>query len=154
MNKEGRIIRGLYRSTVVSIIISAVAAMFGMLIDGVIIGKFLGTDCMAAYGLVTPLFSIITAVSGVLAIGAQVSCAKQLGAGKADRARQIFSVCILATVIISLIAIVILLIFCRPLCTIMGAKKMRRNYCRWQRPICTASPRGSCPSCCYLFSTR
>ena len=123
MNKEGGIIRSLYRSTVVSIVISAVAAMFGMLIDGVIIGKFLGTDCMAAYGLVTPLFSIITAVSGVLAIGAQVSCAKQLGAGKADRARQIFSVCILATVIISLIAIVILLIFCRPLCTIMGAKK-------------------------------
>ena len=52
MNKEGGIIRSLYKSTVVSIVISAVAAMFGMLIDGVIICKFLGTDSMSAYPLV------------------------------------------------------------------------------------------------------
>ena len=122
MENEGGIIRSLYRSTVVSIVISAVAAMFGMLIDGIIIGKFLGTESMAAYGLVTPLFSIITAFSGVLAIGSQVSCANHLGAGKADRARQVFSVCILTTVTISLIAIVILLIFCGPLCMAMGAR--------------------------------
>lgn len=122
MNKEGGIIRSLYKSTVVSIVISAVAAMFGMLIDGVIICKFLGTDSMSAYGLVTPLFSIITAISGVLAIGAQVTCARHLGEGKADRARHVFSACVLMTVVISLIAIVILLLFCEPLCVAMGAK--------------------------------
>ena len=71
VRQDGQIIRRLYRSSVVSIIIAAVAAMFGMLIDGVIIGKFLGTDCVAAYGLVTPLFSIMTAISGVLAAGSQ-----------------------------------------------------------------------------------
>lgn len=122
MERKSGIIRSLYKSTVVSIVISAVAAMFGMLIDGVIICKFLGTDSMAAYGLVTPLFSIITAVSGVLAIGSQVSCARHLGAGKAERARQVFSACMLMTVAVSVIAIVILLLFCEPLCVAMGAR--------------------------------
>lgn len=123
VSTEGQIIRRLYRSSVVSIVIAAVAAMFGMLIDGVIIGKFLGTDCMAAYGLVTPLFSIMTAISGVLAAGSQIYCAKYLGAGRTERARQVFSACMVITVIIAAAAIVILLLFCEPLCVIMGAKK-------------------------------
>lgn len=69
---DGEIIKKLFRSSVTSIIIAAVAAMFGMLIDGIIIGKFLGTDSMAAYGIVSPLFSIMTAISGILAAGSQV----------------------------------------------------------------------------------
>ena len=123
VRQDGQIIRRLYRSSVVSIIIAAVAAMFGMLIDGVIIGKFLGTDCVAAYGLVTPLFSIMTAISGVLAAGSQVYCANFLGSGKPERARQVFSTCMVITVIIGIAAIVILLLFCDPLCVAMGAKK-------------------------------
>ena len=113
MNKEGGIIRSLYKSTVVSIVISAVAAMFGMLIDGVIICKFLGTDSMSAYGLVTPLFSIITAISGVLTIGAQVTCARHLGEGKADRARHVFSACVLMTAISYYAAFFVLLLHFR-----------------------------------------
>ena len=58
----------------------------------------------------------------MLAIGAQVTCARHLGEGKADRARHVFSACVLMTVVISLIAIVILLLFCEPLCVAMGAK--------------------------------
>ena len=122
MTREGQIIRKLYRSSVVSIVIAAVAAMFGMLIDGVIIGKFLGTESVAAYGLVTPLFSIMTAVSGVLAAGSQVYCAKYLGSGKPERARQVFSTCMVIAVVIGIIAIVILLLFCDPLCMLMGAR--------------------------------
>ena len=119
---DGMIIRKLYRYSVVSIIISAVAAMFGILIDGVVIGKFLGTDSMAAYGLVSPLFSIMTAISGVLAAGSQVFCAKYLGSGKVDRARQVFSVCMIATGVISAVLIAALLILCDPLCVLLGAK--------------------------------
>ena len=124
---DGTIIRKLYRSSVTSIIIAAVAAMFGMLIDGIVIGKFLGTDSMAAYGLVSPLFSIMTAISGVLAAGSQVFCAKHLGAGRVDRARQVFSVCMIATVAISAVVIVILFLFCEPVCMGLGAKGSAAN---------------------------
>ncbi len=119
---SGEIIRKLYRRSVTSIIIAAVAASFGMLIDGVVIGKFLGTESMAAYGIVTPLFSIMTAVSGVLATGSQVFCAKHLGEGRVDRARQVFSACMILTVVISVLITAVLFVFCRPICVGLGAK--------------------------------
>ena len=118
---EGIIIRRLYRSSVVSIIIAAVAAMFGMLIDGVMISRFLGTDSMAAYGIVSPLFSLMTMISGVLAAGSQVYCARHLGAGEVERARKVFSVCMMVTVAVSLILIAVAFLFCRPICSGLGA---------------------------------
>ena len=119
---DGAIIRKLFRSSVTSIIIAAVAAMFGMLIDGIIIGKFLGTESMAAYGIVSPLFSIMTAISGILAAGSQVFCAKYLGAGEVKRAREVFSVCMVATTVIAAVVIAGVVVFCRPICVAMGAK--------------------------------
>ena len=124
---SGAIIRRLYRSSVTSIIIAAVAAMFGMLIDGIVIGKFLGTESMAAYGIVSPLFSIMTAISGVLAAGSQVFCGKHLGAGRVDRARQVFSACMAATVVIALGLTVFLFAACGPVCVGLGAKGSAAN---------------------------
>ena len=120
--KEGRIIRKLYRNSVLSIILAAVAAMLGMLIDGIVIGKFLGTESMAAYGLVTPLFSVVTAISGVLASGTQVFCAKHLGAGKIDRARQVFSLCMAVTLAIAIVITGLLFLACEPVCAWLGAR--------------------------------
>ena len=120
--QDGKVIRILYRNSVISIIIAAVAAMFGILIDGIVISKFLGTDSMAAYGIVNPLFSIMTAISGVFATGSQVFCAKHLGAGRADRAREVFSVCMYATVLIAAGITAIIFVFCTPVSIALGAR--------------------------------
>ena len=62
--------------------------MVGIVIDGIVIGRFLGPDSMAAYGLVTPVINLATAFSGILATGAQVICAQRLGAGDKQGARK------------------------------------------------------------------
>ena len=119
---KGKIIRKLYRNSVVSIILAVIAAMLGILIDGIVIGKFLGTESMAAYGIVNPLFSIMTAISGVLATGTQVFCAKHLGAGETERARQIFSLCMVTTFAIAAFITALLFLACEPVCAGLGAK--------------------------------
>ena len=80
MKNNGKIIGKLFRNSVLSIIAAAIATMLGVVIDGIIIGRFLGPDSMAAYGLVTPIINLATAFSGVLATGAQIICAQRLGA--------------------------------------------------------------------------
>ena len=57
MKNNGKIINKLFRNSVISIILAAIATMIGIVIDGIIIGRFLGEDSMAAYGLVTPIIS-------------------------------------------------------------------------------------------------
>ena len=48
MKNNGKIISRLFRNSVISIIAAAIATMLGIVIDGIIIGRFLGSDSMAA----------------------------------------------------------------------------------------------------------
>ncbi len=122
MEKNGRIINKLFRTSVVSIVAAALAAMLGIVIDGIVIGKFLGPDSMAAYGLVTPVVNLATAFSGVLATGAQVICAQHLGTGDAKSARRAFSMCMVVTVIISAILMTLIIVFRSDIAVLLGAK--------------------------------
>ena len=122
MKNNGRIISRLFRNSVISIILAAIATMIGIVIDGIVIGRFLGPDCMAAYGLVTPIINLATAFSGILAAGAQIICAQHLGAGNADRARKAFSMCMIITVVISVIMVAAVLIFRSDIAVLLGAR--------------------------------
>lgn len=120
--KHRPVIAKLFRNSVVSMIAAAMAAMLGMLIDGVIIGRFLGNDCMAAYGLILPVLNMATAIAGVLAIGAQVVCAQRLGMGSVRGARKAFSMLMLTTVVIAGIMMAVFFVFREPICMMLGAR--------------------------------
>ena len=54
---------------------------------GIVIGRFLGPECMAAYTLAAPITNLVTALSGLMTEGTQVLCALNLGKGNVKRAR-------------------------------------------------------------------
>lgn len=122
MKSNGQIISRLFRNSVISIIAAAIATMIGVVVDGIIIGRFLGEDSMAAYGLVTPIINLATAFSGILATGSQVVCAQHLGADKADKARRAFSMCIVITVIVSAVMMITFGVFRSNICVLLGAR--------------------------------
>lgn len=127
MKNNGKIISKLFRNSVISIIAAAIATMLGIVIDGIIIGRFLGSDSMAAYGLVTPIINLATAFSGILATGAQIICAQYLGAGSKQKARRAFSMCMVITVIISLLMAAGVLIFRYDISRLLGARGNASN---------------------------
>lgn len=122
MESNGKIINKLFRSSVISIIAAAVAAMLGIVIDGIVISRFLGPESMAAYGIVTPVVNMATIFSGVLATGAQVVCAQHLGAGDSKGARRAFSMCMVITVAISVILMSLIIIFRENIAVFLGAR--------------------------------
>ena len=122
MSNNGKIISKLFHGTVASIILATVAAMIGIVIDGVITSRFLGEDGMAAYTLVMPVVNLATAFSGILATGAQVICAQHLGAGHKRRARKAFSACMIITVVLSAVLMLVIVFFRDPICVMLGAK--------------------------------
>lgn len=122
MKSDGKIINKLFLSSVISIIAAAIAAMLGIVIDGIVISRFLGPDSMAAYGIVTPVVNMATIFSGVLATGAQVVCAQRLGAGDAKGARRAFSMCMVITVAISVILMSVIIIFRENIVVFLGAR--------------------------------
>ena len=122
MKKNSKLISRLFRKSVLSMMAAAVAAMLGMVIDGVIIGRFLGADCMAAYDLIMPVLNLATAFAGVLALGSQVVCAQRMGAGDVKGARKAFSMTMVITAILSITLIAIFFFFRSQICVMLGAR--------------------------------
>lgn len=120
--KQPNLITKLFKTSVTSIIVAVIATMVGVVIDGIVISRFLGPDAMAAYGLVTPVVNMMNVFSGVLSTGVQVVCAQHLGAGDAKSARRAFSMCMLVTVAISAVILATVIIFRSDIATFLGAR--------------------------------
>lgn len=94
-----------------------------VLLDEVIIARGIGPDAMAAVGLSSPMFAIMSLFASVLAVGAQSMCSVSMGMGDTRKNQQIFSSVLTAAVVIVGIITVAGYLFIDPLCALFGAKK-------------------------------
>lgn len=51
---SNRILKNTFYSLVGAYVLSSLTSVIGSLVDGVIIGQFLGVDSLAAFGLIAP----------------------------------------------------------------------------------------------------
>ena len=114
-------IRRLFRQMMITQVVSAMTVTLCMLIDSIVIARFLGVHAMAAYGYTQPVLLAFAAPGAMISAGIQVVCGKTLGAGDRDGSDSCFSVSIAITALISILGLLFVLIFAGPLCTILGA---------------------------------
>ena len=114
-------IKKVFRQMLVTQIISSMTVMLCMLVDSIMIGRFLGVDSMTAYGLATPILLVFAALGSMLAAGIQVMCGKTMGGGSMEETNKCFSVSVFLAAAISIIGAAAVLIFTDPICTLLGA---------------------------------
>ena len=102
-------------------VFSALTVSLCLLIDSVMIGRFLGEEAIAAYGLANPLLMAIGAVGSLLAAGIQVVCSRSLGRGLQEETNAGFSAAAAVALGVSLVFVALVLLFCAPLATVLGA---------------------------------
>jgi len=54
LKKSDSLIDRVFKSSLVSMTAAVIVTMLGIVIDGIVIGRFLGPECMAAYSLAAP----------------------------------------------------------------------------------------------------
>ena len=91
MDVKKDIINDLYKSTCAVVLLSILAAAIGNAIDGMIIGNFLGSNSIAAFGFTIPYQKFVMIFPSTLALGMQIICTKKLSAGKIDESNGVFS---------------------------------------------------------------
>ena len=116
-------VRKLFQQMVASQIVSAMAVTLCLLIDSIMIGRFLGVDAMAAYGLATPVLLAFAAFGSLLSTGIQVVCSKAMGSGDEGKINRCFSVSVLVALAVSLAGVLVIIVFADPLCLLLGAKE-------------------------------
>ena len=84
-------------------ILSSLIGIIGSVVDGMVIGRFLGEEAMAAFGFTNPVTLVVTIVASMLSTGASVLCGKYVGEGRVEKTREVFSACFSGALLISLL---------------------------------------------------
>ena len=114
-------IRKLVRQMLTAQIFSALTVSLCLLIDNIMIGRFLGEKAIAAYGLANPLLLAIGAIGSLLAAGIQMACSRSLGRGSQTETNAGYSSAIAVAGGVSLVFMAAVLLFRSFFARVMGA---------------------------------
>lgn len=104
-------------------IISSMTVTICMLVDSIMIGRFLGVEAMAAYGLSTPILLVFAAIGAMLSAALQVCCSKSLGAGDKKETNTFFTIGVVLAGAGVAVCLVLLFVFINPVCSALGAEE-------------------------------
>ena len=116
-------IRRIYRQMLFTQIISAMTVTICMLIDSIMIGRFLGMNSLTAYGLAAPVLLVFAAFGSMLSAGIQVVCGKAMGTADREKMDACYSISLLMAGITALIGFVLVLSLSGPRAVLLGAGK-------------------------------
>ena len=114
-------IRKLVRQMLAAQILSALTVSLCLLIDNIMIGRYLGVRALAAYGLANPVLLVIGAVGSMMCSGVQVACSKSLGRGDQRETNAGYSSAIAFAAVFSVAFVLLVVLFRVPLARAMGA---------------------------------
>ncbi len=113
-------IKKKFRQMLLTQILSAMTVTICMMIDSIMIGRFLGVYSMTAYGLATPILLVFAALGAMISAGIQVVCGKTMGSGDQESAISCYSTSIVAALGIALLALVLIFTVPNQICMILG----------------------------------
>lgn len=119
------------KAVFVNIIPSVVGMIMSMiynLADAFFIGLTRDPLMFAAVSLGTPAFTIFMAVGLLFGIGGTSLISRTLGQGNKEKAKHICAFCFWTGTIIGVVALVLMVIFARPLCYLFGASDLTIDY--------------------------
>lgn len=118
---ESKLIRNTFYAQLFAFILSSLTQTLGSLIDGVIIGRCLGVDSMAAFGLISPLMVTFSIFGTIVSKGARNRYTLLLGEGKLKEAQGVFSLAMILSIGSAVILMLLIFIFATPFTALLGA---------------------------------
>ena len=112
----------MFSDTMVVMILAELSGAVTAAIDGLVIARFLGNEAMAAYGIASPYFSIMSIISGVFMVGCQGITVNYLSKGERDKANKVMTAGFGASFILAFIVAALCFAFSRQLCIAFGAR--------------------------------
>lgn len=89
-------------------------------IDGIVVGRFLGVDAMAAHGIAVPIFVLLTIFSYMITVGFQQPCTLYICRGEKTHANGLFSATMLLTAGVAVLFAVLGLLFAHHIALMLG----------------------------------
>lgn len=91
-------------------------------INGIIVGNFLSASAIVALGFISPLTSLLAAISSIVSGGARIVSGKLIGRGETKKIKEIYTNSLIALFIIGIILTLVCFIFSNSIASLLGAK--------------------------------
>lgn len=121
-------IRKLTIQMLLAQVLSVLTTSLCMLVDSIVIGRYLGVSAVAAYGLCSPILLIIGGLGTILSAGVQVTCSASIGKGLIDEANKDYSSAVGTAFIFSVSFLLIVIALQKFIPTWMGAGSSGELY--------------------------
>ena len=115
-------------SLAIPTVISQLITMIYNLADTFFVGMMGDPDKVAAVSLVFPAFILLNAISNLFGVGGSSVISRCLGAGKPEKARQASAFCVYASVFVTLLLSLAVLVFKSPVLRLLGANKDTEGF--------------------------
>ncbi len=122
-----RLFRQMFFPTVLGMLFTA---MF-IITDGILVGRGLGSDALAAINIVAPIFMLSTGIGLVFGVGGSVLAAIHLANNKAKTARICATQATIAVAVLMTISTVVLAVWCEPFMLMLGSSEELLPLC-WE----------------------
>ena len=122
------LITRVFFATFFSFVFSTLFNTLGNVIDGFIVGHTMSTADVSASSVTAPLWFFLAVIINLFSKGCQNYCADSLSRGKAKEAVELFSMTVITTVALGLLAFLIVLFFNAPITVLLGVDKNSAPY--------------------------
>lgn len=116
------IVRKTYYSFVLVSIFSSLIATAGILIDNIVVGRYLGSEALGAMGIVGPVSLVFSAIGNICSGGGGARAAQAMGRGDRDQYCLIFTTNTLFVLGIGVILTVLGIRYAPGIAVVLGAK--------------------------------
>lgn len=116
------VVKKIFRNALLVQIIATIVGVIGLVVDGAITGRCLGTDAMTAYGLVSPVVLFFVAIASVCELGTSILIGKLVGARKTEEASRALSTCFLFVAGLAVAVTAAVYLLARPIAGLLGAE--------------------------------
>lgn len=121
-NGSSRLIRAAFDKYLCLSILITLSATLGMMIDNVIAGNLLGSGAVAAIGMSLSVFMLFSGCAGIIETGAVALSARALGNREAHHVNVLFSVSLLAVIVIGILLSLSCTSFAGNIANFLGAR--------------------------------
>ena len=120
--KNDYIVRKTYYSFVLVSILSSLTATAGMLIDNILVGRYLGSEALGAMGIVGPVSLVFSAIGNICSGGGGARAAQALGRGERNRVCLIFTTNLIFILVVGSLMTVLGILYAPAIAIVLGAK--------------------------------
>lgn len=119
---NNNILRNIFKTALVAMIVADLAEVVAAIIDGMLTGRFLDAEAIAAFGIAKPFFSVTGVLSAVFSSGAMTMASHMIGKGDSKKTNQIFSITCLLGIALSVGFAFIGILFINQFTSILGTR--------------------------------